>query len=377
MFGKGKKMSALLLAIILILSQSMIFAETVKEHVVEITGVGVTELKLSLEDLKAMPAEAQIDEEYIYNSKAGEKAVAVKGVSLAYLLVEKAGLTAENAEVNFTAADGYAIDPQLLKDILNEDLKYVLAYETDGEAIVDKNNPDNELITVYRKVKEEGEFNTVFKFVNKIEVGEAAEEVVEPEVDTEEPVVVDIVFTDITEEYKYAEMAIGELAKKGIINGMGNGLYAPEGEFTRAQFCKIVVESLGIEQVDYMDGFSDVKSAEWFAKYVQAAVEAELFEGYPEGTFMPNKVITRQEMAVVVARAAVQADKVKQEKVDKFTMDKSAFEDKANVPSWAEHEVAWLEAEGAFSDIATENFHPTKVVNRAEAATVVYNTLFK
>ncbi|NLC03139.1 MAG: hypothetical protein GX787_02530 [Tissierellia bacterium] len=377
MFGKGKKMSALLLAIILILSQSMIFAETVKEQVVVITGVGVTELKLTLEDLKAMPAEAQIEDDYIYNSKTGEKTVAVKGVSLAYLLVEKAGLTAENAEVNFTAADGYAIDPQLLKDILNEDLKYVLAYEADGEAIVDKNNPDNELITVYRKVKEEGEFNTVFKFVNKIELGEATEEVEEPEVDTEEPVEVDIVFTDITEEYKYAEMAISELAKKGIINGMGNGLYAPEGEFTRAQFCKIVVESLGIEQVDYKAGFTDVKSADWFAKYVQAAVDAELFEGYPEGDFMPNKVITRQEMAVVVARAAVQADKVKQEKVDKFTMDKSEFEDKAEVPDWAEHAVAWLEAEGAFSDIANENFNPTKVVNRAEAATVVYNTLFK
>ena len=378
MFRKGSKMSVLLLAIILILSQSMVFAETVKEHVIEITGVGVTGLKLTLEDLRNMPEEAQIDEEYIYNSKAGEKTVAVKGVSLAYLLVEKAGLTAENAEVNFTAADGYKIDPQLLKDILNEDLKYVLAYETDGEAIVDKDNPDNELITVYRKVKEEGEFNTVFKFVNKIEVGEASEEVEEPEVDTEVPVETeDIVFTDITEEYKYAEMAIQELAKKGIINGMGNGLYAPEGEFTRAQFCKIVVESLGIEQVDYKDGFTDVKSADWFAKYVQAAVDAELFEGYPEGDFMPNKVITRQEMAVVVARAAVQADKVKQEKVDKFTMDKSAFEDKADVPAWAEHAVAWLEAEGAFSDIATENFEPVKVVNRAEAATVVYNTLFK
>lgn len=377
MFGKGKKMSALLLAIILILSQSMIFAETVKEHVVEITGVGVTELKLSLEDLKAMPAEAQIDEEYIYNSKAGEKAVAVKGVSLAYLLVEKAGLTAENAEVNFTAADGYAMDPQLLKDILNVDLKYVLAYEADGEVILDKEN--NEVITVYRKLKEDGEFNTVFKFVNKIEIGEATEEAEDTKVETEEPAeeVEAIVFTDITEEFKFAETAIQELAKKGIINGMGNGLFAPEGEFTRAQFCKIVVEALNIEQAEYKDSFTDVKSADWFAKYVQAAVDTGLFKGYDDNSFKPEQVISRQEMAVVVARAAVQADKVKQEKMDKFTMDKSEFVDKADVPAWAENEVAWLESEGSFSDIATENFQPAKVVNRAEAATVVYNTLFK
>ncbi len=377
MFGKGKRMSVLLLAIILILSQSMVFAELTKEYVVEITGVGVTDLKLTLEDLKSMPEEAQIDEAYIYNSKSGEKTVDVKGVSLAYLLVEKAGLTAENAEVHFTAADGYPIDPQVLKDILNVDLKYVLAYEADGEVILDKEN--NEVITVYRKLKEDGEFNTVFKFVNKIEIGEATVEAEEPKAETEEPAEeVDVIlFTDITEEFKFAETAIQELAKKGIINGIGNGLFAPEGEFTRAQFCKIVVEALNIEQAEYKDSFTDVKSADWFAKYVQAAVDAKLFEGYPEGNFIPNKVISRQEMAVVVARAAVQAGKVKQEKMSKFTMDKSEFVDKADVPAWAENEVAWLESEGSFSDIATENFQPAKVVNRAEAATVVYNTLFK
>lgn len=377
MFGKGKRMSVLLLAIILILSQSMVFAEATKEHVVEITGVGVTELKLALEDLRSMPEEAQIDEAYIYNSKSGEKTVEVKGVSLAYLLVEKAGLTAENAEVHFTAADGYPIDPQLLKDILNEDLKYVVAYEADGEVILDKEN--NEVITVYRKLKKDGEFNTVFKVVNKIEVGEPMVDVEEPVVETEEPAeeVEAIVFTDITEEFKFAETAIQELAKKGIINGMGNGLFAPEGEFTRAQFCKIVVEALNIEQAEYKDSFTDVKSADWFAKYVQAAVDTGLFKGYDDNSFKPERVISRQEMAVVVARAAVQADKVKQEKMNKFTMDKSKFVDKADVPAWAENEVAWLESEGAFSDIATENFQPTKVVNRAEAATVVYNTLFK
>ena len=40
-------------------------------------------------------------------------------------------------------------------------------------------------------------------------------------------------------------------------------------------------------------------------------------------------------------------------------------------------QVAWLEAEGVFSEIAEEKFEPEKVVNRAEAAVVIYNTLFK
>ncbi|MGB4501373.1 MAG: S-layer homology domain-containing protein [Natronincolaceae bacterium] len=58
-------------------------------------------------------------------------------------------------------------------------------------------------------------------------------------------------------------------------------------------------------------------------------------------------------------------------------MDKTPFEDKASVAEWAAKEVAWLEAQGAFKGVADENFEPVKVVNRAEAAVIVYNTFFK
>lgn len=82
-------------------------------------------------------------------------------------------------------------------------------------------------------------------------------------------------------------------------------------------------------------------------------------------------------MASVAGRAAVLAEKVAQEKMDKFVMEKSNYLDKELVQEWAANEVAWLEAQGVFAEIATENFEPTKIVNRAEAALIVYNTLFK
>ncbi len=63
-----------MLAVVLILSQTVVLAENAKAFVAEITGAGVeTELKLTLDDLKSMPKEAQIHEEYIYNSKSGGK----------------------------------------------------------------------------------------------------------------------------------------------------------------------------------------------------------------------------------------------------------------------------------------------------------------
>lgn len=379
---RKSKIILFVLTIALILSQVSAFAV---DYTLEIAVNEVEEtLKFSFDDLKAMPAEALIDEEYIYNSKTGEKTADVKGVSLKYLLKEKAEITFENGQVLFEASDGYPIDPQSLEDIFNDELKYVIAYEVNGEAIDNDENADTEDITIYRKVKEEGEFGTVYKLINKIIVTEedasAAEETVEEEsAETEDPADTDVekVFNDITEEYKFAEAAIYELANKGIIDGMGDGLYAPQNPFTREQFCKIIVEALGYETKEYQGAFSDVTADRWSSVYVQAAVDNGLFVGNTDGTFLPEKIISRQEMAAVAARAAVASGKVAQEKLDKFVMEKSGYSDKDTVADWAGSSVAWLEAEKVFEGVAVENFEPAKDVNRAEAALVVFNTLFK
>lgn len=380
---KKFKVIAMVLAIVMILSQSLVFAE---DYAIEIGGTLVaTELKLTLEDLKSMPEEAQIAQEYVYNSKGGEKTVQVKGVSLAYLLKEMAGVTAEEGNVEFFAADEWPIDPQPLQDVLNDELKFVLAYEVDGEAI-DNDEGIIEEITVYRNLKYEDEFDTVYKLINKITVGEAeAVEEEAPEEETIEPIeeeteeteeTEEVTFTDITEEYKFAEAAIYDLAKRGIIDGMGGGLYAPGNEFTREQFCKIIVVALEYELKEYEGAFSDIDDDRWSAPYVQAAVDSGLFVGYPDGTFLPEKVITRQEMALVAARAAVAKGLVEQAKVDKFVMEKSDYIDKEDVADWAGNAVAWLEAQDVFAGIAVEKFEPARNVNRAEAALVVFNTLF-
>ncbi|WP_326906658.1 S-layer homology domain-containing protein [Sedimentibacter sp. MB31-C6] len=372
----------LFVLIAVIIFQLTVFATETKAYTVAIGGEFVkTELNLTLKDLKEMPEEAQISQEYIYNSKSGEKTAQVKGVSLAYLLKDKAGVTAEEGIVIFTASDGYEIDPQPLQDIFNDKLKFVLAYEVNGE-IIDNDEIENEEITVYRNLKEEGEFNTVYKMINKITIEEDLEEVVEEEPEevtveeTDEKETETIIFTDITEEFKFAETAIYDLVNRDIIDGMGDGLYAPEKEFTREQFCKIIVAALGYELKDYEGAFSDIDKDRWSSSYVQAAVESGLFIGNPDGTFMPEKVISRQEIAVVAARAAIAKGLVEQTKVDKFVMEKSNYIDKNDVAEWAENAVAYLETQDVFVGVAGENFEPLKNVNRAEAALIVFNTLF-
>jgi len=314
-----------------------------------------------------MPIEAQINEEYIYNTKVQEKSVIVEGVSLAYIL-EMAGITSDaDVEVTFIASDGYQIDPQPISDVLSSDQQYVLAYKIDGEVIDEDENPDNSEVTVYRKVQTEGERNTIYKMIETIELNP---------IETVE-VVGNTNFTDITEGFAYAEESINALAEKGIVNGIGKDQYAPEKSFTRGEFAKIMILSLGYEPMEYNGSFSDISSEDWEADYVQGAVDAGIFTGYPDGTYRPDNIITRQEIAAVTARGAVILELVSQEKLDKFIMEKSDYLDKDSVPEWAENEVAWLEAEGIFEDFIVENFEPTLEVDRAQAAVVVFKTLIQ
>jgi DMSO/TMAO reductase YedYZ molybdopterin-dependent catalytic subunit len=335
---------------------------------VTITGDTLDEtLEYTLEELMAMPEEAQINEEYIYNTKVQEKSVVVEGVSLAYIL-ETAGITSDAAlQVTFTASDGYQIEPQPISDVLSNDKQYVLAYKIDGEVIDEDENPDNSEVTVYKKVETPGERNTVYKMIETIELNP-----IETVVDVEAAN-----FTDITEAFTYAQTAINTLAENGIVNGIGDNQYAPEQSFTRGEFAKIMILALGYEPVQYKGDFSDVSAEDWEADYVQGAVDNGIFTGYPDGTFRPDAIITRQEIAAVTARGAVTLGLVSQEKLDKFVMEKSNYLDKDSVPEWAENEVAWLEAEGIFEDFIVESFEPTVAVDRAQAAVVVYKTLMQ
>lgn len=345
-------------------------------NVVTISGDGIeSPVSFTMEDILAVPEEGQIEDEYIYNSRTGQKSASVKGVSLKYVLVEMLGLELEEGEVHFTASDGYAIAPQLLSDVLNDELMYVMAYEIDGETADSDKDPLTDDIVVYRKLKTEDEFGTVFKLIIEIEV-KATETVEEPVVEEDPVVMFPTDFTDITEEFAYASKAIATLAEKGIINGVGGGLYAPGREFTRAEFAKILVLSLNIELGDYEDNFNDVSKGQWFAPYIQAAVDNGLFKGYTDGTFKPNQTINRQEMATVAGRAAVIGGLVEESRIIKFVMSKTNYTDNDMVADWAENYVAWLDAQGVFKGIAKDEFMPTKLVNRAEAAILIYNAIF-
>ena len=178
-------------------------------------------------------------------------------------------------------------------------------------------------------------------------------------------------FSDIKNHANKA--AIEALASRGIINGMGQGTFMPNKTMTRAEFAAIVIRALGLTAKD-TKVFSDVPSSKWYAGYIGTANSSGIVNGVGSGKFNPDGTITRQEAAAMVARAAKLCG------LD-TTMDAAAtrnmlaqFGDYRSAASWATESLAFCYSAGIL-DQSDLNIQPTKAILRCEIAQMLYNIL--
>lgn len=166
------------------------------------------------------------------------------------------------------------------------------------------------------------------------------------------------------------QKAIEALVEKEIINGMGDGTFAPNKTMTRAEYCTIVVKALGLTP-KANSAFSDVASTDWFAGFVGTASDKSIVNGVGEGKFNPQGTITRQEAATMVARAAKNLGL--NTSVDDPDELLALFSDGSSVQDWAKDAVAYCYESGILSD--TGSVQPTKAILRCEIAQMIYNML--
>lgn len=143
------------------------------------------------------------------------------------------------------------------------------------------------------------------------------------------------------------QAAIEALAEKGIINGRDDGVFAPNLTMTRAEFCTITVKALGLTP-RAAGVFSDVASDAWYAGYVGAASDAGVVNGVGDGKFNPEGTITRQEAAAMVTRAAKVLGLNGQ--VSDANEILAAVSDGAEVAAWARDAAAFCYESGIFRE---------------------------
>ncbi|MCL2343258.1 MAG: S-layer homology domain-containing protein [Firmicutes bacterium] len=112
------------------------------------------------------------------------------------------------------------------------------------------------------------------------------------------------VFSDVPVTH-WAYDYVTKLASLGLVNGVGNGKFNPDAQITRGDFVTILGRLQGIDPTQYMGAsFSDVSATAYYAPSIAWASASGLVNGYGDGTFAPTAQITRQEMATIIARYA-------------------------------------------------------------------------
>ena len=97
------------------------------------------------------------------------------------------------------------------------------------------------------------------------------------------------------------------------IIGYPDGTVQPNGQITRAEattiFFRLLTEESRSANLTKTNGYTDVASDAWYNTAVSAMTKAGIVDGYPDGTFRPNAAITRAEFAAIAARFDNDGDK--------------------------------------------------------------------
>lgn len=177
-------------------------------------------------------------------------------------------------------------------------------------------------------------------------------------------------------EGHWAEKELRTLVSKGVMNGYPGGTYQPDKNISRAEFAKLVIETLNL--VPFFEAevssaslpaLSDLNVNEWYYPYVISAMEAGIINGYEDGTFRPGKQITREEMATMIIRA-LDSRNIPSEPTSVH------FKDTAQInQEYALVYVQRIVSLGLMKGIDTDHFAPKKSSTRAEVATVLVRML--
>ncbi|WP_342436976.1 S-layer homology domain-containing protein [Paenibacillus sp. FSL L8-0436] len=177
-------------------------------------------------------------------------------------------------------------------------------------------------------------------------------------------------FSDIAKVQSWAGRQIQVVAAKGAIEGIGNGKFAPKNNVTRAEFAKMLVRALNLENSTATENFSDVSSTAWYAPYVAVAAEKGIIQGRTSTTFDPTATITRAEMATLISRALKLTHP--DAKTDASALNK--FTDAAKINATLKDGVAFAASNNLVIGNAGK-FNPTNTASRAEAAVIIYRTI--
>ncbi|HEY9063141.1 MAG TPA: S-layer homology domain-containing protein [Pseudobacteroides sp.] len=165
----------------------------------------------------------------------------------------------------------------------------------------------------------------------------------------------------------WAKSAIESLSGRGIIKGKTSNQFYPNDKITRAEFVVILMRIFKPDEM-VAGSFADVNGRHWFYKEVLTAKSLGIISGSSNNYFYPNRPITREDAAVMIARTLMAVDKpAAGSKTDVL----KGFKDLSKVSSYALPSIASLYSEKIITGKEPDVLAPKANTTRAEAAVLL------
>lgn len=110
------------------------------------------------------------------------------------------------------------------------------------------------------------------------------------------------------------EAAVDALMELGVVNGYPDGTYLPNNVVTRAELAKLLVTAYGLEQAAEVakgaTAFNDVAADHWASGYINVSSDYKFVNGYPDGSFRPDATVTYAEAITMALRVLGYANEI-------------------------------------------------------------------
>ena len=177
-------------------------------------------------------------------------------------------------------------------------------------------------------------------------------------------------FTDVSRSDWYYQF-VDYVTSKGYFNGTAETTFAPAENMTRAMFVTVLFRFDGAKGDRSQSAFTDVAPGEWYTDAINWAAANRIVDGVGDGKFAPNDPITRAQMCAMIERYLTLYKKAWKVTLPE-TGSVSFMVDENAIPAYALAAVKQCQRHGLVNGFEDGTFRPNELSTRAQVAAVIY-----
>lgn len=177
-------------------------------------------------------------------------------------------------------------------------------------------------------------------------------------------------FTDVSRSDWYYQF-VDYVTSKGYFNGVADKTFAPADNMTRAMFVTVLFRFHGAKGDSSQSAFVDVAPGEWYTAAINWAAANKIVDGVGNGKFAPNDPITRAQMCTMIERYLALYKKAWKVTLPE-TGSVSVMVDENAIPAYALAAVKQCQRHGLVNGFEDGTFRPNDLSTRAQVAAVIY-----